>query len=167
MKTSKILLSIILITVLCSYSFGQSAVQGEYKATIDGWLVDLNEAQILSLKTGKPILANFTGSDWCGWCIRLKRDVFKTDKFKAWAKENVILLELDYPRKTQLPAKIKDQNAKLQKAFNVRAFPTIWVFKLAYDPATNQNVISALANAGYMASADAWLNDMNIKLKKK
>jgi len=48
----------------------------EYKSEKAGWLVDIDEAYAKAKKTNKPILANFTGSDWCGWCKRLDKDVF-------------------------------------------------------------------------------------------
>ena len=70
-----------------------------YKSSIPGWYVNVQKANVESAKTGKPILANFTGSDWCGWCMKLRREVFDTPEFQEWAKKNVVLLELDYPRK--------------------------------------------------------------------
>ena len=88
-----------------------------YSQENDGWLLNFDKAAEQSMKTGKPILANFTGSDWCGWCIRLKKEVFITPAFKKWAKENVILLELDYPRRTQQTEEIKKQNKELQQFF--------------------------------------------------
>ena len=69
------------LTVLLNInSFGQTAEQ-KYKASMDGWEVNLETAQAISVKTGKPILANFTGTDWCGWCIRLKKEVFVKNEF--------------------------------------------------------------------------------------
>ena len=62
-----------------------------YKASMAGWTVGLDNVYEESQKTGKPILANFTGSDWCGWCIKLKADVFSKPKFTAWADKNVVL----------------------------------------------------------------------------
>ena len=120
-----------------------------YKATEPGWLVDLDAAYELSKKTGKPIMANFTGSDWCGWCKRLKANVFIHDEFKKWAEKNVVLLELDFPRRTEIPMKYKQQNASLQRAFQVTGFPTIWVFHLDKNEATNQFNIEALGKTGY------------------
>ena len=55
------------------------------------WYTDMDEAMALSEKTKKPMLLFFTGSDWCGWCIRLQKEVLKTPEFAAWAKDNVIL----------------------------------------------------------------------------
>ena len=88
-----------------------------YSQENDGWLLDFEKAAELSIKTGKPILANFTGSDWCGWCIRLQKEVFITPKFKKWANENVVLLELDYPRRTPQTDKIKKQNERITTIF--------------------------------------------------
>jgi protein disulfide-isomerase len=89
------------------------------------WMTDHKAALALSKKTGKPILADFTGSDWCGWCIRLKKEVFNTPEFKTWAKKNVILLELDYPRSKPQSAAIKAQNAKLVQQYKIEGYPTI------------------------------------------
>jgi thiol-disulfide isomerase/thioredoxin len=89
------------------------------------WMTDYNKALALSKKTGKPILADFTGSDWCGWCIRLKGEVFSKPEFAAWAKKNVILLELDYPRRKALPAGIVKQNEILAAKYKIEGYPTI------------------------------------------
>lgn len=120
-----------------------------YKAHAEGWLVNIDEAYELSKKTGKPIMANFTGSDWCGWCKKLKREVFDTEEFKSWAEKNVILVELDFPRRFQLPEKYKQQNQALAQAFKVGGYPTIWVFNLGKDE-NNQYTIAALGKTGYV-----------------
>jgi thiol:disulfide interchange protein len=144
----------------------QSPVSSEYKAENEGWLVNLEEAFQLSQKTGKPIMANFTGSDWCGWCKRLTASVFVQDEFKKWAAENVILLEVDFPRRKQLPANIQEQNAGLQQAFQVRGYPTVWVFNLTKDPQLNQFQVQALGSTGYKASAQEFIADVNLMMKK-
>ena len=90
----------------------------------------MDEAYELSQKTGKPIMANFTGSDWCGWCKRLTKSVFVKKEFKKWAEENVILLEVDFPRRKKLPPAIQAQNRNIQQALRVSGYPTIWVFDL-------------------------------------
>ncbi|MCB0668309.1 MAG: thioredoxin family protein [Saprospiraceae bacterium] len=137
---------VLLFTV--SFAFGQSSADN-YKSDKDGWLVNLDEAYSLSKKTGKPIMANFTGSDWCGWCKRLDAAVFSQDEFKSWANDNVVLLELDFPRRTKLPTEIQQQNAGLQRAFRVQGFPTIWVFDLDKDAASGKYKISAIGKTGY------------------
>jgi thioredoxin-related protein len=62
------------------------------------WHTDMNQAIAISQKENKPMMLFFTGSDWCGWCIRLQKEVFLTETFTKWAKENVVLVELDFPR---------------------------------------------------------------------
>lgn len=134
--------------------------KSEYKATKEGWLVNLEKAYDLSKKTGKPILANFTGSDWCGWCKRLDRSVFHTSEFKKWAKEHVILLELDYPRRTKLPADIQKQNRNLQSAFKIRGYPTIWVFDLEKDN-EGKFSIEAYGKTGYAKTSKIFTDSID------
>lgn len=163
MNILKLTLLSTLIVLLNINSFGQSP-DTKYKATMEGWEVSLEEARIQSLKTGKPILANFTGSDWCGWCIKLKRDVFVTNEFKKWAEKNVILLELDFPKRMVIPQDIKKQNAELAQAFGVRGYPTVWIFELSQKSKTGESKINGLATTGYMANANSWIKDIEGKL---
>lgn len=134
-------------------AFAQNGVlaNGEpYKAHAEGWLVDINEAYEISQKTGKPIMANFTGSDWCGWCKKLKAEVFDKPEFKTWADKHVVLVELDFPRRFKLPENIQQQNYGLAQAFKVTGYPTIWVFNLSKDD-KGQFSISALGKTGYVS----------------
>lgn len=144
----------------------QETNNNEYKAENEGWLVNVEEAYQISKKTGRPILANFTGSDWCGWCKRLTAAVFVKDEFKKWAAENVVLLELDFPRKKQLPVEIQQQNAGMQQAFQVRGYPTIWVFHLDKDDATNQFQVKALGSTGYKATPEEFIDDVKKMMQK-
>ncbi|MEN8148713.1 MAG: thioredoxin family protein [Planctomycetota bacterium] len=121
------------------------------------WLTDWEQAKKLSKATGRPILADFTGSDWCGWCKRLKAEVFEKDEFKKWAKKNVILLELDYPRNKTLPDDLKKQNESLKTKYQIRGYPTV----LFID--ANEKV---LAKTGYVKGGpEAWIEDAEKKLK--
>lgn len=154
-QMNKIVTTLVFL-LLSSIGFAQSGVvKSTYKAHAEGWLVSIDEAYALSKKTGNPIMANFTGTDWCGWCIKLKAEVFDKPEFKEWAKKNVVLLEVDFPRKKQLPDEIKQQNAGLQQAFQVQGYPTIWVFNMSKDPKTNQYGIEALGKTGYVAGGPA------------
>ena len=89
------------------------------------WTEDLQAARKASKASGKPILADFTGSDWCGFCIKQHKEVFETAKFQAWAKDNAILLTLDYPSKKKQDARTKKQNEEMKKQFNITGFPTV------------------------------------------
>ena len=151
MKTMKIfLISTLFCLLIIPSLFSQ---EKEYKATMQGWEVDLNVAYKLSKEKKLPILANFTGSDWCGWCIRLKNSVFITEEFKKWAAKNVILLEVDFPRRSKLPDNIAQQNNGLKQAFKIAGYPTVWVFDIDLDKKTGKTNLMGLAKTGYMASA--------------
>ena len=133
------------------------AACAEVEAGGSGWLTSWEKAKKLSKATGRPILADFTGSDWCGWCIKLKDEVFSKDEFKKWAAKNVILLELDFPRSKTLPDELKKQNEALRKQYEVRGYPTI----LFLD--ANEKV---LGRSGYMKGGpEAWIKDAEAKLK--
>lgn len=131
--------------------------QDAYKASNEGWGVRLEEAYELHKKTGKPIMANFTGSDWCGWCKKLTADVFSKQEFKNWAKENVILLELDFPKRKALPQELAIQNNSLQKSFKVTGYPTIWLFKIEKDK-NGEYMIEKLGRTGYTPSAEQFID---------
>ena len=89
------------------------------------WETDFDKAQKRAAKEGKPMLVNFTGSDWCGWCIKLEGEVFSKKEFASWAEKNVILVKLDFPRKSNQSAAEKKRNQELSKKYGVRGFPTI------------------------------------------
>lgn len=146
---------------LCALlSFSAFSQTDSYQAENEGWLVDIDEAYALSSKTGKPILANFTGSDWCGWCKRLTASVFSKKEFKTWAEKNVVLLELDFPRRKQLPEKYRNQNAQLRNAFRVSGYPTVWVFNLNKDDEGNFS-IEGLGKTGYTKTAKKFTSDVD------
>ena len=120
------------------------------------WYTDVREAITESNKVHKPMLMFFTGSDWCGWCIRLQNEVLKTPEFTKWAAENVVLVELDYPRRTAQTPEIKNQNNELQQAFGIQGFPTIYFTSAeAKDGKVN---FKGLGQTGYVAGGpSAWL----------
>ncbi len=91
----------------------------------EGWVTNWEEAKKTAAKEKKDILIDFTGSDWCGWCIRLDNEVFSKKDFKKEAPKHFVLLELDFPRKTKLAPDLKKQNDELQKRFRIQGFPTI------------------------------------------
>lgn len=159
MKSSSLIFAFLLLT-----SFAMA--QDDYQATHEGWLVKVDEAYALSKKTGKPILANFTGSDWCGWCKRLSAAVFDKPAFKTWAKDNVVLLELDFPRRKKLPDEIRAQNQSLQQAFKIRGYPTIWVFNLDKDKNTGGFMIEALGKTGYTSTVEEFTSGVDMMIKR-
>ena len=91
------------------------------------WQTDPEKALSDAKGTKKLVLMDFTGSDWCGWCIKLNKEVFSQPEFQEYAKENLVLLELDFPRSKPQTAEDKARNEALAKKFRIQGFPTIVV----------------------------------------
>jgi protein disulfide-isomerase len=91
----------------------------------DSWQTDFAAAKAQAKAEQKPMLLDFTGSDWCGWCIKLDREVFSKEAFKEYAAESLILVELDFPRGKEQSAELKAQNEALAEKYGIRGFPTI------------------------------------------
>ena len=124
---------LILAAALCGSLFAGSALNAadekpakatEKKAEVV-WLTDFEAAKKQAAAEKKPILMFFTGSDWCGWCKRLHSDVLDKDEFQKFAKDSVILLELDFPQEKKQSDALKKQNAELNKKFKVDGYPTM------------------------------------------
>ena len=95
-----------------------------------------------------------------------RQSVFTQDEFKKWADKNVILLELDFPRRKVLPQDIQNQNASLQQAFRVSGYPTVWVFDLDKDK-NNQYSIKALGKTGYTATAKEFISGVDQMIARR
>ncbi len=147
--------------------------QEEKKTETLEWHTSLMKADELSRKTKKPIFAFFTGSDWCGWCIKLQNDVFAKPEFIEWAKKNVILLELDFPRRKQLSPELQQQNNSMQQAFNVSGYPTVWIFTTNKNNKDKKFTMDTYGSTGYPVGAEPgkeevkFLNDVQDIILKK
>lgn len=94
----------------------------------EGWLTDFEKAKAMAKEKNRHILIDFSGSDWCGWCIKLDKEVFQQQAFKDFADDNLVLMLADFPRdKSKQGAEVQKQNEKLAKEFGVRGFPTVFV----------------------------------------
>jgi len=84
------------------------------------WQPDMETAKKVSKQTGHPILLNFSGSDWCGPCIRMRKDIFESASFQEYADQSLVLLNADFPRlhKNQLDKKHQKQNDELADKYN-------------------------------------------------
>lgn len=123
------------------------------------WLTSLAEAKAEAAKRKVPILADFAGSDWCGWCIKLDEEVFSTPAFKKYASENLVLLLVDFPRKKSQTDEIKKQNGDLADRFKIEGFPTV----LLLDAEGK-----LLARTSYLAGGgDNYVNHLRKLLKNK
>jgi thioredoxin-related protein len=107
----------------------------------DGWLTDLDEGIKVAKAEKKAILVDFTGSDWCAWCIRLKKEVFDQKEFAA-ASKDFVLVELDYPQKKKQSPEEKAKNKAWAEKFAIEGFPTIMLLDANGEP---------FAQTGYQA----------------
>ena len=91
------------------------------------WSTNFAKAQADAKSAHKLLLINFSGSDWCGWCKRLESEVFSKPEFEQYAKDNLVLVMADFPRRKTLSNEVRKQNYELAERFQVGGFPTIVV----------------------------------------
>ena len=114
------------VTHLFAAAFAASVGFTSAFAGGEGWTHDFAAAKKQAADEKKDILMDFTGSDWCGWCIKLNDEIFKLDPFKAGVKDKFVLVELDFPQdKTKLTEETIKQNEELQEKYAIQGFPTI------------------------------------------
>lgn len=120
------------------------------------WKDNLEKALQQAKKENKAVLVNFTGSDWCVWCIRLTEEVFSKKEFETYAKKNLVLVKLDFPQKIKQSTEIKMYNNNLAQKYGIQGFPTILLFNSAgklvlttgYQPGGPKNYVEHLK--GYL-----------------
>ena len=110
------------MTLLALTVFSSSLMAGD-----DGWMTDHAKALEKAKADKKMVVMDFTGSDWCGWCIKLDKEVFDQKDFKEYADKNLVLLKLDFPQKKKLTQLLTKQNEKLMQEYKVEGFPTVIV----------------------------------------
>ncbi|WIO75058.1 thioredoxin family protein [Porticoccaceae bacterium LTM1] len=92
------------------------------------WITDMEQAKKIAKAEGKSIFMFFTGSDWCGWCIKLDEEVLSHDEFLDYAKEKLVLVELDFPQDESLVTEEqRDHNEKWKDVFQPRGYPTVYL----------------------------------------
>ena len=130
----RISLSIVLLLVLgvaadCKMrrSAKSSPTQATSSPAQSGWLTDYKQAQQQAKANGKLLLLNFTGSDWCGFCILMDREIFSQPRFKEYADKNLVLMEVDFPRRKSQSDAVKMQNGELAEKYQIEGYPTIIV----------------------------------------
>ena len=129
-----ILCVLALLAMSCSKSSTAEETAAGGGAAKSGWLTNFAKAQEEAKSGQKLLLMDFTGSDWCGWCIMLDKEVFSKPEFKEYATKNLILLELDFPRRKQLPAETQAQNERLATQYRIQGFPTVIVLDSSGKP---------------------------------
>jgi protein disulfide-isomerase len=123
------------------------------------WLTDLETAKQKAASEGKPILINFSGSDWCGWCKRLDREIFEQQGFIDFAKEELVLVNLDFPKRKRLSPEERAANEAAARTYGVQGFPTV----LLIDPTGK-----VLLRTGYQSSdLSAYIRHIKDKMPVK
>ena len=94
------------------------------KSVPKGWDEDFEAGKATAEKSGKLILLAFSGSDWCGWCVKMDKDIYSDKKFVRAAKKDFELVLIDSPQdKSILSPLAKKQNPDLLKKYHIRGFP--------------------------------------------
>lgn len=91
------------------------------------WTTDYKAALEQAKEQNRSVFLFFTGSDWCGWCKRLNREILSTPQFVEYANEKLVLVEVDFPRKKPQAGAVKAQNTKLAQQHKIQGYPTVVV----------------------------------------
>jgi thioredoxin-related protein len=150
MKMSR-LVSLGMVSMLVCWGMFADNVRAE-----DGlWQTNFEKAKAQAKAEKKMILVDFTGSDWCGFCIKLHEEVFEKEPFKSEVSKQFVLVELDFPHEKKLPDDIKAQNEKLGKEYKVNGYPTVCLMDadgqvigkfVGYGPGTAAKFLERLAD---------------------
>jgi len=120
---------------LFAAAFAASLGLGSAFAGGEGWSHDFEAAKKQAASEKKDLLMDFTGSDWCSWCIKLNDEVFSKDPFKTGTKDKFVLVELDYPQdESKLSEETKKQNATLKDTYAIEGYPTIMLCDASGKP---------------------------------
>jgi thioredoxin-related protein len=106
------------------------------------WMTDLPKAEAKAKAENKLVIMDFTGSDWCPWCIKLRKEVFQTPEFIQYASKNLVPVEIDFPRHKEQSTELKQANRALQRKYSIEGYPTVIVLnsegkkvgQLGYEP---------------------------------
>ena len=98
------------------------------------WDTDFGEASARAKEQGMYMLLDFSGSDWCGWCIKLDEEVFSRNAFQTFAKDSLVCVLLDFPRRKPQSDRLKEQNQALAQRYGVQGFPTVLILSPDGDP---------------------------------
>lgn len=115
-------LSVLLISTMILFGCAESNANDSNGLE---WHTNIEKAVELASKENKPILVQFSGSDWCKWCIKLNDEVFNTKDFAKYAKDEMVLVNLDFPRTIAQADEVKEYNRSMATKYGVRGFPTV------------------------------------------
>jgi thioredoxin-related protein len=141
------------LTTLALFTVTLFVTTNFLQADSGGWTTNYKKAMEQAKTENKLVLLDFTGSDWCKWCMKLDQEVFSQPKFKEYAAKNLILVTVDFPQNKDQIFSVKKQNAALQQQFQIQSFPTVIVL----NPDGKK-----VGQLGYMeGGADAFLAELD------
>ena len=120
------------------------------------WSTDFNQARAQARADGKMVLLDFTGSDWCPWCIRFDHEVLETDQFATYAQGKLELVLVDFPRTKPRDAALKQANQALAKQFNVDGYPTLLLVNYAGNELGRQTGYLEGGPSAFIAELDGF-----------
>ncbi len=131
-------------------------ITGAAHAADGTWLTDYNKALEQAKAENKAVLLDFTGSDWCGWCIKMVKETLSQKEFTDYAAKNLVLVEVDFPRKKEQSEEVKKQNAELQTKFDAKGFPTFVIVDKDGKELGRQRGYLAGGPAAFIAKLDGF-----------
>lgn len=139
------------------------------------WMTDMEAAKAKAAAEKKAILVDFTGSDWCGWCIRIRKEIFDKPRFEEYIKDKFVPVEIDLPHNPKFDPELRKRNEALSEQYAVEGFPTIMVTDArgvvtggfvggVLDPVKVEGILDAgYANAGKLDAAQALQGEAKAK----
>ena len=157
MKRTMFSAGVVLMTMVTTLLAVESDIDG---AVPGKWTMDLDAAKKVAAEKKLPILLDFSGSDWCGWCKLMETDVFSKPEWSAWATNNIMMVLIDFPTdKSLVPEKYTERNEALSEQYGIEGFPTFILIDC-----DGQTDIGRLG-AGRDKTPESFIAEINLALK--
>lgn len=147
------LLAVILSLHACQSKPEEDKEAAEKEMSLQ-WYSGINDAYDQSVKSNRPILVYFAGSDTCGQCTQLESNIFTDPVFKTWASKSVVLLRINYQANPQGMQGSEDQNAAIARSLKVSAYPTLWVLNITHEAENGRFKIKPVGYTRYQPSTE-------------
>jgi protein disulfide-isomerase len=147
-------ISVLILAAFMLFNFG--CAEDKSSTSNLNWTTNLEQAIELAKKENKAVLVNFTGSDWCRWCFKLRDEVFVQNDFKEYADENLVLVVIDFPRSKTQSNETRMYNQSIAQQFGIQGFPTIVLFNKEGVPVAKTGYQSGGA-ANYVSHIKSFL----------
>jgi protein disulfide-isomerase len=167
-----LLMGLAVIAMSCTNNAETTKVKAEEEsvkeknAVTNGIWTTYNKAALdKAKKENKHILMDFTGSDWCGWCVKLNKEVFSKPEFISYATNNLVCIKVDFPSKKKISAEQKKINDQLAKDYSIRGFPTIYILKPDGKTVVGKTGYKAGGSAAYVKHLQEIIKSSDKKTK--